>query len=766
MRLLQRNDAGAFSLTEVGNDTIPPYAILSHTWVEDQEVTLRDVEDGTGKSKTGYDKLRFCAEQAKRDGLQYFWVDTCCIDKSNHAEVSQEINAMFRRYREAQRCYVYLSDVSAIKWKESARSSDRPWEHAFRASRWFTRGWTLQELLAPRSVEFFSLEGQRLGDKDSVERQIHEITGIPRTALQGAPLCQFNVQDRLSWTERRETKREEDKAYSLLGIFDVYIAAAYGEGFGNALRRLLDENTRLERCMQDLCISDPRDDKKRIEETKGGLLKDSYRWILENSNFRQWRHAQQNTLLWVKGDPGKGKTMLLCGVIDELEQAEAQTSLLSYFFCQATDARINNATAVLRGLIYMLVRQQPSLVSHLRKKYDQAGKKIFEDANAWFALHEILINIIQDPSLGVAFMVIDALDECITDLPKLLRLIDERSAVSSRVKWIVSSRNWPQIEQQLNKAKNQTWLSLELNAKFISEAVDLYIKYKVLKLAQDQGYDDPTQTAILHHLLRNADGTFLWVALVCQNLMDVEPWHILEILNEFPPGLDLLYKRMLEQICSSRSAGPCQKLLAVMMSLFRPVTLTELISLVKISNVQIDERLITRVIGLCGSFLTVRNAVVYFVHQSAKDFLLDNATDQICPSGQGEVHQTIFTRSLHVMTDTLQRDIYNLQTPGNAIEQFRPSVPDPLVAIRYACVFWIDHVCAWLYTDYSRSQNDIDCWGSIHTFIKEKYLYWLEALSLCRSMSEGVLSIAKLYNLIQVLIIPYTTKQLARIILT
>ena len=162
--------------------------------------------------------------------------------------------------------------------------------------------------------------------------------------------------------EHRQTKREEDKAYSLLGLFDVYIAPIYGEGTASAFKRLMDEVEKLEKCTQELHITDPRDDKKRIEDTKGGLLKDSYRWILENFDFQRWRDDQQSTVLWIKGDPGKGKTMLLCGIINELEKSKLKTALLSYFFCQATDFRINNTTSVLRGLIYMLVNQQPSLV--------------------------------------------------------------------------------------------------------------------------------------------------------------------------------------------------------------------------------------------------------------------------------------------------------------------------------------------------------------------------------------------------------------------
>src|SRR2546421_3787319 len=117
--------------------------------------------------------------------------------------------------------------------------------------------------------------------------------------------------------------------------------------------------------------------------------------------------------------------MLLCGIVNELKKLMAKMDLLSYFFCQATDLRINNATAVLRGLVYLLVDQQPSLIRHIRKKYDQAGKTLFEDANAWVALSEIFINILQDPSLNSTCLIIDALDECVADLPRLLDFVQK-----------------------------------------------------------------------------------------------------------------------------------------------------------------------------------------------------------------------------------------------------------------------------------------------------------------------------------------------------
>ena len=233
MRLLKRSGDGRFSLTAFTTSSVPRYAILSHTWdADNQEVTYQEIISGAGSSKTGYRKIEFCAEQAEKDGLEYFWVDSCCIDKSNNVELTEAINSMYRWYGEAVKCYVYLSDVS---------TDYHPWDRAFSESRWFQRGWTLQELLAPSSVEFFSRDGQRLGDKGTLESQISRITGIASPALQGTPMAQFSVEERISWAADRRTTKEEDKAYSLLGIFEVHMPLIYGEGERNAYRRLKEE---------------------------------------------------------------------------------------------------------------------------------------------------------------------------------------------------------------------------------------------------------------------------------------------------------------------------------------------------------------------------------------------------------------------------------------------------------------------------------------------------------------------------------------------
>lgn len=241
MRLLEIHAKSSLRLVDVTGCDIPKYAILSHTWGHDyEEVTFDDLSKGIGTSKPGFRKLAFCAEQADKDGLRFFWVDTCCIDKTNSTELTEAINSMFQWYQNAAKCYAYLSDVTINNLGRLDLLSNRSWNDLFRNSRWFTRGWTLQELLAPTSVEFFSSDGRQMGSRNSLRREIQDITGIPTQALQGRPLCQFDIKERLSWVEGRETKRQEDMAYSLLGIFGVFIPLIYGEGRNNALHRLLN----------------------------------------------------------------------------------------------------------------------------------------------------------------------------------------------------------------------------------------------------------------------------------------------------------------------------------------------------------------------------------------------------------------------------------------------------------------------------------------------------------------------------------------------
>ena len=239
MRLI---NAETFKLEEFFDGAVPPFAILSHTWGNDsEEVSFRNVEEGQiEKAGVRPIKLDGCCKQARKDGLQYVWVDTCCIDKANAVELGEAINSMFKWYRQASVCYTYLSDVPSDDNPRNPKSK-------FFSSRWFQRGWTLQELLAPKQVHFFTSNWSYLGTKSGMSPMIEKITGIPRLFLLGlAELRDASVAQRMSWAAKRTTKRREDVAYCLLGIFGVVMPMIYGEGdqaFSRLQQEIMKENT-------------------------------------------------------------------------------------------------------------------------------------------------------------------------------------------------------------------------------------------------------------------------------------------------------------------------------------------------------------------------------------------------------------------------------------------------------------------------------------------------------------------------------------------
>lgn len=505
-------------------------------------------------------------------------------------------------------------------------------------------------------------------------------------------------------------------------------------------------------------MTDPRVDKLRIERTKGGFLFDSFCWILENPEFRDWRYNDQSRLLWIKGDAGKGKTMLLIGIINELLQKEAQSKqssdgvTLSYFLCQGTDSRLNNATAILRGIIYLLIIQQPSLVSHLREKHDHAGRRLFEHADAFFSLSEVLHRMLQNPRLNTVYFIVDALDECEFGLPHFLDFITQTASDQlARVKWLVSSRNRYDIEQRFRHDDLYTNLSLELNAKNISQAVDVYVNQKVSDIVSLKD-DQVLQERVSGQLRRKSDGTFLWVALVIDKLRDVLGGDILELLDKIPSGLTPFYDRMMKQIqqLRCRDIHRCLLALSAAAIAYRPLHLLEL---QLVAGLQEN---ITRLVDLKGvisiysSFLTIRDNYIYFIHQTAKDYLITNASTMIFPEESRQIHYNIFLRSRDSLSKSLRKNIYDLQDPGATvkdIEDFRPD-PDPLTALRYSCAFWLDHLCELGQSpDNSNVLTDNE---NILTFFKNHFLHWLESLSLIGEVSQGVLMIRKLLHRVQV----------------
>ncbi|RWA09397.1 hypothetical protein EKO27_g5702 [Xylaria grammica] len=495
-------------------------------------------------------------------------------------------------------------------------------------------------------------------------------------------------------------------------------------------------------------LTDPRDDKTRIEQQKGGLLHESYVWILDHKDFQRWRDDEGSQLLWIRGDPGKGKTMLLCGIINELNNTDTRDRNVVYYFCQATSNQLNQATSVVRGLIFSLLSQRRELLESVRKDIDEASEQRFQDMNGWAALCRIFNRLIEEVEARqqTTYLIVDALDECLEGQSDLLKWIAALS--SSRLRVLVSSRNWPSIESGLSSATRKIMLQLELNADSISAAVDRYIDFKTMDLARSKDLDTEIREAVRQYLKSNSSNTFLWVALVCQKLgrEETDPWDVLDMLHEFPPGLHGLYERMTNPFLASKNSEMCRQVLAAQALAYRPLSLTGLLSLVESPDMfQRLARWLRRVVELCGSFLTIRGDIVYFVHQSAKDYLIEHKSDYMFREGLHAAHHTVFRQLIQALSRTLQENIYHLPSLGSRVDSIDLPDPDPLSGIRYACVYWADH----LENANLVEKHDLDNRGLVHRFLEEHLLHWLEALSLLKSLGSGIEALTKVSSLLR-----------------
>ncbi|KAN0102161.1 hypothetical protein V8E51_012671 [Hyaloscypha variabilis] len=744
MRLLERNDGGELILTkDLGDDDTPRYAILSHTWGADtEEVTFKDMMEGTGKSKAGYDKIRFCGEQASVDGLQYFWVDTCCIDKSNNTELAEAINSMFRWYREAVKCYVYLSDVSTANYVENSQSSGFIWESAFRKSRWFTRGWTLQELIAPVSVEFFSREGRRLGDRKSLAQQVCEITGITFNALQGSPLSHFSISTRISWAENRETKRKEDKAYSLMGLFDIHMPLIYGEGREEAFIRLREEIDKRSRSKTTSCISIDdlyKQDQSRICLTsltptdQEGLRnramtrhKSACQWFLNESRFQKWRMDSYSDLLYITASAGCGKTTIAAHIINDLqrklpidvsqdqEQEEQKAgNLLLYFFFQKVNVDDEGtATAALRNIISQLVHQLPELNELLRRQYDILALK-GHVSWSWEPLLSVFLNMIRqirDRTLLTTYIVLDGLDECSNDsrcslLACLYSLVEDHrvptmNGPGSILKVLITGRPDQDVFDIIHKSKH-----FEITDSLTTGDIDALIVAGVEQLGNRRNLAPEVQCAIRDFLRINAKGMFLWVVLVLQELdrrdERLTDNLIAARLRNVPLTLAHVYEDILENVSPSRR-DDMWRILRCMLTSFRVMSLVELKTALCV-EIGISEwhDFTGDVKQLCGSLIRITNEKVGFVHQSVQDFLEAYASRTSTEQLHGilwqfdEAEIQITTVCLkYLLQDELLVEV-NGKYPdrsGPFSEDLMQDVLKKLSFLSYAAEFWAHHL--------------------------------------------------------------------------
>ncbi|KAF2180113.1 hypothetical protein K469DRAFT_510174, partial [Zopfia rhizophila CBS 207.26] len=498
--------------------------------------------------------------------------------------------------------------------------------------------------------------------------------------------------------------------------------------------------------LEDLCESDPITDMSRIKDEKGGLLQNCFDWILQDTQLKDWQENKDTRLLWIKGDPGKGKTMLMIGLVNELTARliPHASIALSFFFCQNAVPHLNNGVSVLRGIAWKLLNRRPTMCKYIPEEYKynakEKRKSLFDKSNpnALSVLKSMLSVILRDDAFDVVYILVDALDECDKHSESLMEWIAESAADPlSKAKWLVSGRSDPRLEETFRPDDQLQKLSLELNHEHISQAVSLFIKRKVEWLAKRKQYNEGLKRTVEKKLLGKAESTFLWVALVCQRLAKIPRRETLVELDKLPPGLQPLYDRMMQLIedREGSSSELCKQILRATTVAYRPLTLEELIPIAELPCARTED--IGELIELCGSYLILQEETIRFVHQSAKDYL--NGVAEFFPGGQEEEHDRILKRSLQAMSKILKKDVYGLHHPGFPVQKVYPPNPDPLSPIQYSCSYWINHLL-----ETSKNFRDHDARHAIEGFFNKHLLHWLEALSLTRGMPNAAVMISKL----------------------
>ena len=383
-------------------------------------MTFQDILKRRNTDKDGYRKIEAFAKYIMNYflSIEWLWIDTCCIDRTNAQELTEAINSMFDWYRNAELCVAYLEDVQSVEDIGE-----------FKQSEWFRRGWTLQELLAPWTVVFVTKSWEIIGSKGDLvgsigiafirprlEDAIARVTKIPEQVLYDFKTsASLSVEERLMWMDSgRKTTREEDMSYALYGLFDVAPGANYGEKYERARQRLVsairDQETlatqqvaRIRTIADWLSAPEPW--------TNHTLARDLYQpstgnWLIQSDRYQCWKSASTHHL-WLYGKPGCGKTILCSEAIEDVRKHCARYSNLGFaiFYFSFIDDKKQRHVDILRSLIAQLCRKGPalSMLQHACKKHDQSSLGVDEMENILLLCLETYKEV---------FLLIDALDEC------------------------------------------------------------------------------------------------------------------------------------------------------------------------------------------------------------------------------------------------------------------------------------------------------------------------------------------------------------------
>ncbi|RSL62637.1 hypothetical protein CEP54_005577 [Fusarium duplospermum] len=501
---------------------------------------------------------------------------------------------------------------------------------------------------------------------------------------------------------------------------------------------------------------DPADQKANAERQGGQLFEPACHWIYDNAEFQQWRHGIDPSSLWLHGGPGKGKSMLLCSVINRLLDSTKGASvasnpslLVTYSFFSNTDG-VCEASFVLASLIYGLVKQQPSYLRRVSKFYDHENKYPFKGKRSFTALEGILEDMLHNTTGARVILVVDALDECTADLRRLLHFILSTSSLQ-KIRWLVSSRGLRIIHQEFEAAGSQMQkLSLDQTGKAIHQAVQAYTHHRMSRL-HIPSLSEEERKELQNRLLSKAGGTFLWLSLVMTELENVDSWDIDDVVQGLPDDLESLYQTLLQNLQEDLGRGKnknlakdvLQKTLATATAALRPLYIEELKELAGFPAQIRDTSQVEEVVDKCGAFLIRQNNQVFLIHLSAKEFLTHDKLQSAFQSSPLDIHSHLFFRSIFVMKANLKRDIYNLKEPGVDIDEIDTTpFPDPLSRLKYSCVHWVDHL-------EQVQEKDPSHYQAVRCFIEKWFLYWLEAMSLQRKIGGADKAARKLHSLMQ-----------------
>jgi WD40 repeat protein len=482
--------------------------------------------------------------------------------------------------------------------------------------------------------------------------------------------------------------------------------------------------------LQQMSELDPSTAKSKIERTKGGLIEEVHEMMLQQSGFDLLQDSSQKPVTWITGLPGQGKTMFMCGVVDRLV-GRREPCIVSYFFCRADSSSSRTVTSVLRGLLWLICGQSWSIGRELRKKYMNHGKALFDGEDAATELEKMLAWVLSRSSMQRALLIIDAIDECDDERFELFNVIG-RLVKTSSARWIISSR-----PDDAGVMPRSIYMRLEFDRQVLTPAIRAFVDFKVNALSDSPGYDDTVRDQVRDELYAKAGDTFLWVALVCLDVqrLRVKARNIKAHLEKVPEGLPKLYERMLKSALTSADGDLCGRILPLVSMTRRPLTLEELRLMVLTPSLLDDD--VLDIVNSCGCFLTVNiddagSKTLVFVHESAREYLLNNPGPDVFPNSPMHYHRDVLQMCLNSMHG-LKRNMYGLPTPGFDIADIKPPTPDPLNPYRYGCLHWIHHAVILHSEDLWQESDD----SLIEEFLHTKLLHWLEVLSLMKSIAEG-----------------------------